>query len=457
MFASIALLFLTAVPQLATAHHVGTDQVSTETNSDHGNAAATRTGWICLPWNYNNANKGINARIYRIDADTDELLSQTGTISLATSGTTFYASETCAKPFAAALSDDSFVVTWERQNAATGAAARLECARIYWDGITWAVDRASAGVGHAIDESIDPGGSDANCRTLGVNDGYFFVSYSSKTADVAGPPHERTYTMRTGVFSWLVSGAPVSVATKLYSGQHWDDANNTITGGFLLSHSDITRRGDVFLVWENRDWNGSVYDSSIQYRILSGPYSAAPLTEVATGTIATSTSATLALRRPFVSGKHPRLYRSATTTSGASEMVLVYGEENIATPGDSAAKMRVLSLYNNTLSGASVTWTANFGLNGNLDRLGSACAVNGTLLEGGIAVANYDSDAGRYLSLQHTNGTTHEVMVGTPLWPDRPFALTLPLGGNEYFILSYEGRGVTGSNTNRHLDVWRLN
>lgn len=444
------------------------------TQADHGNIAATPDGWLCTPWSYDTVNRKVACRITRASLDVLGASHLGEVFELATPGTSVYGGgESCEKPWVARLSNTEFVVTWERQATAT-TDARIEAARIYLeqsDG-KWKVDQASSGIGYTIGTAAVTGDADCNCRTIFVEDGYFFVSHGTETSNT-GPssptsdPHEREYTLRTALVRWINTdtSGPVSVATKAYTAQHWDDTDEagvgkTISGGYLLSQSYVTRRGDITVAWENRDWNGANFVSTIQFRTLSGLYSATPLTEIASSStvIASSTAIGQAFRRPQFGSMHPKDYRSQVTVSGGHEVIWVYGDENIATPGNSAAKLGVLSQYAGAgISNTAKTWAANSGLNANLDKLGSSCAFMGRLIQGGMAVADYDTTAGRILSLQHADsGGAHERLWTAVRWPDRPTAVVLPVVGGEMFFLTYEGFNSAGgsSASRRYVDAY---
>jgi hypothetical protein len=84
--------------------------------------------------------------------------------------------------------------------------------------------------------------------------------------------------------------------------------------------------------------------------------------------------------------------------------------------------------------------------------------VAGENITAGIAVANYDTNAGRYISIQHTNETDHETFHSRFVaWLDRPFAECWKVGAKEYLVLYYEGNDTgTASETQKFAECWRL-
>lgn len=457
MAATATLKNLVASLQASSASH---------TRADHGNVAVTRLGYVCVPWVHGTANKDIACRIYRIDEAAEKFTAMSPVIELAASGTTYYASESCVKVRTCALTDDSFVVAWERQNTA-GGEAQIECARVYKSGNEWLVDQETANAaGYIIDDAPDPGDADCNPRVTYVDDGYFFISYTNETANSGTAPHVRTYQVRTNLLDWTTTGTdPVSLGNKAYANQQWDDEDGvaqTATGGYLITDSVVTRRGDILVAWENRDHDGaSTYNSAIKFRLLSGLYHATPLTELdADDAIVTSTSSTTALRRPSMAGLHPRFARSAPTTDGASEVIWTYGQEICGASGatdSSQAKFGMLRLYQGGMTEVPYVWPGNTGIDTTKDLMGSSCVVYGYKFQGAFAVARYESSGGRTLVCVQKGGTGHESVTGAVLWPDRPSAVTWYSRGKEFLVLTYEGSddGVANS-SHRFVDCYLL-
>lgn len=443
--------------------YIGSVQTSpsTQNTCTHGAvAAAPKSGFVIRCWNHGSSAKSVSARVTQLipgktpDDDTFQPLG--GNIAIAAPG----ANESCEKAWACAISPTEFVVTWERQNTA-GSTAAIECARVYLSEGSWLVDQPSAGTGYVIDNTgVNYGEADCNCRIRYVEDGYFFISYATETANTGTSPHERTYTLRTGLLSWLTTGAPTSIATKAYSGQHWDDTDSTgetTAGGYLLSHACVTARGDILIAWENRDHNGVNFVNSIELRLLTGLYSTSPLTELATSsTLFSLTNNGYAYRRPQLASLHPNIYKAIPTASGASRVIMAWGSENITTPSSSTPQLSIITLYAGSMAATTLTWTANTGNNTNADQTASAAAVASRFIEAGACNANYDSDIGRYFSLQHTNGD-HEILRGSPRWIDRPNFSVFPYRGREYLFMAYEGSadGVS-SNSATFIDCYRL-
>lgn len=450
---------------LAVSTEVGGFQVSqsTQNTATHGFVAPSRSGFVCMSWTHSSTNKNVSCTIGLIDPVSDTFQPVCGNIALALAGTSVYGGgESCEKAWCCALTDDTFVVTWERQ-ATASTEGQIECARIYRSGGVWTAETASTGIGYVLDANVAPGDADANCRSTFVRNNIFFVSYSTETANSGTAPHLRAYTLRTGLFDWTTTGqAPSSLGTKQYPSQHWDDtdAAPTVSGGYLVSHSVVTARGDLFVAWEARTHSGGTYTSTLEFRLLAGPYAAVPLAEISTSSslFTALTDSNLALRRPQFGGLNPTLYSAIATTSGANRVLMAYGQENISTPASSVAKLAWISLYAGAMSKADVTWTSNGGVDGTADAMSSAAAVVGLNLSAGLANANYDSNKSRYFSIQHSDGTTHEVTGRRfVMWPDRPFAMIWRWKDREYLVLYYEGSNTgVASAAQKYVECWRL-
>lgn len=429
--------------------------------ADHGNVASV-PGAACGPWAYGTGGEtSVACRIVEVPEDNPRLARLGSMFVLATPG----AGESCEKPYVCRLSPTEFVVTWERQVVATGVTT-IECARIYKDGLNWAVDQLSEGLGYPIGAAADAGDADCNCRSAWVDDGYFVISHGTETANSgAGNPHTREYTLRTAMISWLVAGAPTSVATKAYTGQHFDDndtpaGEHATSGGYLLSTIWIDGRGNVVVQWENRVEATGTFTSTIRTRVLSGLYSAAPMVEIATtdAIVTASTGVSEAWRRPNGMSMHPKLYPArVTSASGGHDSIWVYGDEDMATPGSSAAKLgRITQYAGAAMSNTPTTWTANAGQNATLDKMISANAVMGRLIYGGICLTLFDSDAGRTFSFMHEGGTVHERIATATRWPDRPSVSILPVDDGELLYLNYEGHDGDSADTRRWLDCYLI-
>lgn len=443
---------------------VWTDRVSLPAHApaDHGQVARLPDGTTCRPYSWDAPNRRISCRITSVNPDNPAAPKVRTDLSLAISGTSIFAGgESCEKPWVSRLSEDEFVVTWERQATAV-ASGRVEGVRLYRNATTgqWQVDTESEGVGYSLGTG-DPGEADMNCRTCFVENGYFAISYAVETANAGASPHERTYAKRVALLSWLVAGAPVAVDTLAVADQHMDDddTNPIIAGGYLLSTIRMTNRRDIFVAWENRDWNGANFVNTIQYRVLAGLYHATPLTTVLeTGTILSLTDDDAAYRRPAFDCIHPDEGLSIPTGStGGTEMVWVFGAEDVDDPERSNAGLGVLTLYGGeALRESARDWNANSGLNASRRKLGSACAVQGRTIRCGIAVANYDADAGRTLSMMHTDGR-HEFLPTSVRWPDRPFGCVwVAPNGKEYLYLTYEGFNDDGGDPECWLDLYEV-
>lgn len=423
--------------------HQASDPASTQ--CDHGNVDVTSLGFYLVCWAQGTGNKNVEGRVFQINPLTDIASPVSGVLSLALAGTSVYASESCAKPEVAVTGPERFAVTYERQNTA-GGAARLEVTRVYRLAGEWLVDQGSPGIGHVWNASNNPGQSDCNVRPIHLREGFFFASSTHETANTGSSPHVRTYQLRLAIVNAATIGATPTVPySTTIAGAHWDDANNTVAGGYVLTAAEVLRSGDVLLAYENRIHTGGNYVSSIEIRVLAGPHHASPLSiRYSSSTLITVTDDNLAYRRPTLRGMHPRKFHASATVSGAHQVLMAYGLENISTPGDSQAKLAWVNVHNGAITVTPVTWRPNVGLDADLDKLGSASPIRGLSIKCGIAVADLEDSAGRQLSVQHTDGT-HEFASGLPLWVDRPFSTTWAYGEKEYVILSIEGSdtGVT--------------
>lgn len=425
--------------------------------ADHGQVAVLPDLTSCSIWSHGT---GIACRIVGVDPDYPDDIRYEQVVALAVNGTSIYpGGESCEKPWIARLSETELVATWERQ-ATADTTARIEGARIYKSGESWTVDAATVGsVGYPLDTSVADGDGDANCRTIFLENGYFVCSYATETANSGTAPHERTYTKRHKVFSWLAAGAPTEEVALQYTGRHWDDddANPTVAGGYLTSHLCVTHRRDILVVWEERDHNGANYVNTLQARLIAGLYAASPFTEVQTATLLSVTDGNLALRRPSLASLNPVLFGSTPSPNGGEDVWMAFGEEDVDDPESSNAKLARISLYAGaTMSIAEyVNWQANLGLNANIAKMISASAIHGRNIKGAICVANFDTDAGRTLSLQHSDGS-HE-WVATPVrWPDRPWGEIVHRNGREYLFLASEGFNDSGGDAERYLSLYDL-
>lgn len=428
--------------------------------SDHGQSAHLPNGTSCSVWSYGaGGTDTVACRVIEIDPANPQNIIRTTDLILAVPG----GGENCQKSWVARLSENEFVVTWERQ---TAGADKIECARIYDAGESWASDQAVAGTsGHVLGDDVATGDADANCRTVFVQNGYFAIRYCTETSNSGTAPHVRVYTIRHALLSWLASGAPTSVATKSYTSQNWDDDNATPTasGGFMLGEMIRTGRGDFLSIWENRVANGGNFDSSLKIRILAGLYHATPLSELASGAFKTITASdTLALRRPRLANLHPMIYGSTLTdfATGGEQILLVYGQEDVSAANAGAAKMGLICLNAGAApSLKDLHWKTNLDSGAAAELNGSACAVVGLDLSCGISVAKYDSDGGRQFSVQHADGRHEWIGNGTD-WPDRPSAEVWlnPLDGEQYLFLSSEGYNLSGQSAklDRILELRKL-
>lgn len=435
--------------------------------ADHGCVAAA-PGSACVPWNFGAANKSVACMVTDYNPDSPASVSRETMFVLAVSGTTIYGGgESCEKPFACRLTKDSYVVTWERQ-ATAAANARIEAARIFkGENGQWQVDQSTLGsIGWPLDTTVDPGESDANCRSVYVEEGVFAISYASETANAVVVAHERTYSKRFQVMPWTTTGNPVAGAiSKNYAAQHWDDDNGTptVSGGYMLSTIALTNRRDFIVAWENRDWDGANYINSIQYRILAGMYHATPFaTELETGTIKLHTGSAandlLALRRPHIATQHPDIFGSSLNSDlGGEEILCLYGLEDVDGPVNSFPVLDTMTAY----AGAALQhkihdWDANTGLNAARAKVGSASVIMGRTIRAGIAVLDYDSEAGRTLVLQHTCGAS-ELLAMSVAWPDRPFPAIVPVDDKkEHLLISFDGFNDAGGDAERWLALYEL-
>jgi len=429
--------------------------------ADHGQVAYLPDGTAATVWSWDGpTNRRISCRITRFDPNRPESILSEQVLDLALAGTSvFEGGESCEKPWISRLSETEFFVSWERQ-ATAAASGQVEGARLFFNGTVWEADMDAGGVGWALGTG-NHGDADMNVRSCFVENGYVAISYAVETANSGTTPHERTYTKRVAVIPWLTAGDPSAGAiTAAIANQHMDDddAAPIIQGGFMLSTIRVTSRRDLFVAWENRDWNGANFENTIKYQIRAGLYHATPLTSLETGTILSLTDDDAAYRRPAFDCIHPDEGLSIPTGStGGTEMVWVFGAEDVDDPERSNAGLGVLTLYGGAaLAESARDWNANSGLNANRRKLGSACAVMGRTLRCGIAVANYDADAGRTLSVMHTDGA-HEFLPTSVRWPDRPYGCcwTAP-NGKDYLFLTYEGFNDDGGDADRWLDLYEV-
>lgn len=428
--------------------------------ADHGQVAYLPNGTSCSVYVHGGATNSVSCRILELDDQNPENIRLDNTLVLGVPT----AGQSCEKPWVIKLSPIEFAVFWERQVTATDAAT-IEEARIYKSGESWTADQTTLGTtGYPIDATPDAGDADCNTRAVYVKDGYFVIRYSNETSNSGTAPHVRVNQIRYNYMSQIVAGAPVSIATKAYASQNWDDddATPTLAGGYQLGETVVTNRGYLFTVWENRVANGGNFDYSIQYRILAGPGHATPLSEIATGTLKTGTSDTLAYRRPRLAVRSAVLGSGARTNpdTGGEIIYMTYGLEDVSAATANAAKLAEIHIdAGAAVSVVDVPWRANLDVGAATEQMGSACVIVGPDLACGVAVANYDAAGGRNFAVQHFDGRHEWIGNGTD-WPDRPSGEVWisPYNGKQYLFLSTEGYDLTsGSATlDRFLELREL-
>lgn len=430
--------------------------------ADHGQVAVLPNGTTCSIYSHGSGGTDtVACQVIEVDPANPSVIIKTTSLTLAVPG----GSENCQKAWVARLSETEFVATWERH---TSGADKIECARIYDAGESWAADQQTAGTaGWVIASDVASGDGDANCRTIYYQDGYFAIRYATETSNSGSAPHVRVYTIRHGLLRWVSTDTtgPVSVGSQAYASQNWDDddATPTASGGFMLGEMIRLGRGDLLAIWENRVANGGAFNSTLKIRLLSGLHHATPMTEIATGAFKTITASdTLALRRPRLANLHSRIYGSTLTDyyTGGEQVLLTYGQEDVSSDDSGVAKLGLITLNAGAApSLQDLFWKPNLDALGNAENMGSSCVAVGPGFAFGIAVAKYDGGGGRQFSVQHTDGRHEWIGNGTD-WPDRPSVEVWinPNDGEPYVFISSEGYDLTGQSAklDRILELRKL-
>lgn len=297
------------------------------TNADHGVSAISKDGHIATVYQHGTTNKDTVLRIRRYLGNGRWTNASGDLTTIGDAGTSLFASETCQKPWIAALGDGSFVAVYHRKNAATGNATRVEIARATLTGSTWAIDVASAGVGHTVDATVTAGDADVMPRMAWISGNIFVLLYSHQASrDVSGAVNTRTYDLRGKIYNWSATGAPTELNTgTVVSAIPFDDSDtlNFASGsaGLIIAYPLVDNEFNIVCAYE--EWDSARASSGeggrIVLKTVGGPYHATPLTVLATDYYEGSDDRPL--RRPVLAKAHP-FY-----DNGANEFIITYGDQ----------------------------------------------------------------------------------------------------------------------------------